>query len=105
MMLAPGHRFATVEDAIAAEVAAIQAELVRVNGRIRALDWNAAVPGRRVAETWSELALGLPDDSRDNGDQAREVLVHKRSAPLLELERLRTRLTGQAGGTRRGRWG
>ena len=62
--VAPGPAPATVEDAIAAEVEAIQDELRRVDSRLRALAWGGGAPARRVAERWDHIALGLPDDAR-----------------------------------------
>jgi hypothetical protein len=100
MMLAPGRTPATVEDAIAAEVAAIQDELHRIDSRLRALGWGASVPARRVAENWGEVALGIPDDGyRADGDRvARQALSGKRDALLHRLGELRQRLTGAGGG-------
>jgi hypothetical protein len=106
-MLEPPPVAATREELVTREVEAIQAELVRVDARIRSLGWGAPSPRRlSVAEQWGAFAgtLDEPDRQEDDG-VARTVLYAKRDALLHELERLRARLTGEPGTPRRGRWG
>jgi hypothetical protein len=66
-MFEPPAPAASVEELLAAKVEAIQAELVRVDHKLRSLAWNAGPPRARVAERWGEVALGFADDGRDGG--------------------------------------
>ena len=97
MQAEPGPAFATVEDAIAAEVAEVEAELRRIDSRLATLTWGGGYARpRRGNESWSDVSFktaAARDD--DGGDLPRQVLRAKREALLLELGRLRQRLVGQ----------
>ena len=95
----------TLEDAIAAEVAAITDEMHRIDQRLAALNWGPALAHRTGGESWADFCFGRPVEQDDGGQVAREVLRHKRLSLQHQLERLRQRLVGQGSSERRGRWG
>ena len=96
---------ATREEAIELEIEAVEAELRRVGSRLQGITWNAAPARRRVAESWSEIALGLPRDTQADGDEiARRCLQGKKDALVFRLTELRQQLAGPRTRERPGRW-
>jgi hypothetical protein len=92
-MLEPPPTGATVKDAIAAEVEALEGELKRIDVRIRDLGWAGRSRRQTGKLTWSDFALGPPVDSEADRDwTAYEALSGKREQILVRLGQLRERL-------------